>query len=124
MRVISNMVSTYSVGAYPLVLEVSNSCGDTAQLSLWVRYLDKENTVTVNLSRYIVYLQQGQSFDPMSYVTSVTDKNGNVLNSELVQVQGTVDLETAGTYSLVYSYDDGEQSGQTAITLVVAERQA
>ena len=49
IRVISNMVNNYSVGNYPVVLEVSNSCGDTAQITIWVTYLSKENTANVAL---------------------------------------------------------------------------
>ena len=62
VRVISNMVNNYSVGNYPVVLEVSNSCGDTAQITLWVTYESKESTAVVKLHRYIVYVQQGQTF--------------------------------------------------------------
>lgn len=123
VRVISNMVNNFSVGIYPLVLEVSNSCGDTAQISLLVRYVSEDMDVNVNLSRYIVYLEQGEDFDPMHWVSSVTDKDGNALKKEDLEVQGTLDTQTPGTYSLVYSYDDGKQTGQSAITVVVAERQ-
>ena len=123
VRVISNMVNNYSVGIYPLVLEVSNSYGDTAQISLLVRYLSEDMDADVNLSRYIVYLEQGEDFDPMHWVSSVTDKAGGALKKENLEVQGTLDTQTPGTYSLVYSYDDGNQAGQSAITVVVAERQ-
>lgn len=121
IRVISNMVNNYSVGNYPVVLEVSNSCGDTAQMTVWVTYLAKENTAAVALSQYIVYHEQGKTFDPKQWVTSVTDRHGAYLSTDNIEVQGNLDVNTPGTYSLVYHYADGKLSGQSTLTVVVTE---
>lgn len=124
IRVVSNMVNNYSVGNYPIVLEVSNSCGDTAQLTLWVSYLSRDNTVSVNLHRYLVYVRQGDSFDPYHWIASVADKNASALDLANIEIQGNLDMNTPGSYQLIYRYDDGQQTGQTALTVVVTERQA
>lgn len=123
VRVISNMVNNYSVGQYPVILEVTNSCGDRAQLSLWVRYQSKPGNVTVNLHQYVLYLEQGEPFSPVDWVASVFDKNRNPLGEENVEIQGNLDINTPGTYQLVYSYDDGTMTGQSALTVIVTERQ-
>lgn len=123
IRVISNMVNNYTPGNYPVVLEVSNSCGDTAQITLWVTYLTKAPTAAVTLIRHIVYVQQGESFDPQQYLVAVTDLNATHLDQTLVQVQGNLDINTPGCYQLVYTYDDGTLSGQAPLTVVVTERQ-
>jgi len=123
IRVISNMVNNYTPGNYPVVLEVSNSCGDTAQITLWVTYQSKESTATVNLSQYILYLEQGESFEPMQWLASVTDRSANALNQKHVELQGNLDTTTPGCYQLTYSYDDGKLSGQAPLTVVVTERQ-
>ena len=122
IRVVSNMVNNYSVGNYPVVLEVSNSCGDTAQITIWVSYLSKETTATVALGQYIVYHQQGETFEPMQWVTSVTDRHNVSLSTEHIEVQGNLDVNTPGVYSLVYSYADGKLSGQSTLMVVVTER--
>ena len=123
VRVISNMVNNYSVGNYPVVLEVSNSCGDTAQITLWVTYESKESTAIVKLHRYIVYVQQGQTFEPMQWFATVTDRNATALDGEKIEVQGNLDVNKHGCYRLVYSYQDGVLSGYAPLTVVVTERQ-
>ena len=123
IRVISNMVNNYSVGNYPVVLEVSNSCGDTAQITLWVTYESKESTAAVKLHRHIVYVQQGETFDPDQWLASVTDRNAIALDAEKIEIQGNLDVNKPGCYQLVYNYDDGKLSGFAPLTVVVTERQ-
>ena len=123
IRVISNMVNNYSVGNYPVVLEVSKSCGDTAQITLWVTYESKESTAIVKLHRYIVYVQQGQTFEPMQWLATVTDRNATALDAEKIEIQGNLDINKPGCYQLVYSYQDGTLSGYAPMTVVVTERQ-
>lgn len=121
IRVVSNMVNNYSVGNYPVVLEVSNSCGDTAQITIWVTYQSKESTAAVALQQYVVYHKQGETFEPERWIASVTDRQGAHLNLDAVEVQGSLDVNTPGVYSLVYSYSDGKLSGQSTLTVVVTE---
>ena len=123
VRVISNMVNNYSVGNYPVVLEVSNSCGDTAQITLWVSYERKESTANVKLHQYVVYLEQGQTFEPMQWVAAVTDQNTTALDQEKIEIQGNLDVNKPGCYQLTYSYNDGVLSGYAPLTVVVTERQ-
>ena len=121
IRVVSNMVNNYSVGNYPVVLEVSNSCGDTVQITIWVTYQAKESTAAVALQQYVVYQKQGETFEPGRWIASVTDRQGAHLNLDDVEVQGNLDVNTPGVYSLVYSYSDGKLSGQSTLTVVVTE---
>ena len=123
IRVISNMVNNYSVGQYPVVLEVSNSCGDTAQITLWVSYQNKAPTAFIHLYQYIIYITEGDEFDPYRWVTSVTDRDANPLSTKKIEILGNLDINTPGSYQLVYSYNDGKLTGQSALTVVVAERQ-
>ena len=123
IRVISNMVNNYSEGTYPVVLEVSNSCGDTVQITLRVAYFAKARTATVNLRKYIVYVEQGERFNPQRWLTSVTDRDGAVLSKDAVEIQGNLDVNKPGCYQLIYSYDDGRLTGQSPLTVVVTERQ-
>lgn len=123
VRVLSNMVNSYAVGNYPIVLEVSNSCGDTAQITLWVSYLSKESTAVVKLRQYIVYIQQGTEFDPQQLLEMVVDRDGIALDTANVEIQGSLDTNIPGCYQLTYSYDDGKLSGSSPLTVVITERQ-
>lgn len=124
IRIISNMVNNYAEGVYPVILEVSNSCGDTAQLNLWVHYTRTDYNVNIALHQYVVYHPQGEEFNPHQYISSVADKDLNPLNAEEVQIQGNLDVNTPGIYQLVYSYAEGKLAGKSAITVVITERQA
>lgn len=123
IRVLSNMVNNFAAGNYPVVLEVSNSCGDTSQITLWVSYESKESTAVVKLHQYIVYVQQGQAFKPKQWLASVTDRNATALDAKKVEIQGNLDVNKPGCYQLVYSYNDGTRSGDAPLTVVVTERQ-
>lgn len=123
IRVVSNMVNTYAAGVYPVLLEVTNSCGDMSQITLWVSVLDRENSVSIALDEYIVYVEQGGSFDPYSHIRSVTDGNNVSLPKANVQVKGSLDMNTPDTYRLEFVYSDQKGSGQAAMTVVVRSRE-
>ena len=119
IRVISNMVNNFSAGMYPVVLEVSNSCGDTAQVTIWVNYLSKPASAVVRLHQHIVYVQQGEKFTPQQWLAAVTDRNAVALDKANVQIQGNLDVNKPGCYQLVYSYDDGKLTPDAIIKTVV-----
>lgn len=123
IRVISNMVNNYSAGSYPVILEVSNSYGDTSQLMLWVTYLSKASTASVKLHQNIAYVEAGETFDPYRWIASVTDQNSLTLSTSNIEIQGNLDVDTPGFYQLVYNYNDGSRTGQSTLTVVVMERQ-
>lgn len=123
VRVVSNMVNNFSAGNYPVVLEVSNSCGDTEQITLWVTYESQESTAVVKLHRNIVYVQQGQKFEPMQWLAAVTDRSATALDTKKIEIQGNLDVNKPGCYQLTYSYNDGTLSGYAPLTVVVTERQ-
>ena len=123
VRVISNTVNNFSAGNYPVVLEASNSCGDTAQITLWVTFDSKESTAVVKLHQYIVYVEQGQTFEPMQWLATVTDRNATALDGDKIEIQGNLDVNKPGCYQLIYNYQDGKLSGYAPLTVVVTERQ-
>lgn len=121
VKVLYNDVSTSASGVYPVAVEVSNSCGGAAELTLQVTYLSTRPSVTVALRENLVYLEQNAQFDAAQWLVSVTDSEGEELNTGDVTVQGEVDTATPGTYQIVYSYDLEKLSGQAVLTVVVAE---
>lgn len=125
IKVLASNVSNYTAGTYPVLLEASNSFGDTVQVELMVEVRDRNaHNVNIALSGYLVYISQGDSFDPYTLISSVTDTDGVRLSSEGVQVLGAVDTQTPGCYQLIYSYDSDGNQGQTRLTVVVKEEVA
>lgn len=122
VRLVSGSVSNYTSGTYPILLEAYNSYGDTAQLQILVTYLDKsQSTVSILLSDYVDYIEQGSVYDPSAKVLAVTDSQGKTLDKTQVTFTGNLDTSTPGYYPMVYSYSDGVNKGQTCITVVVKE---
>lgn len=120
IKVIASNVSNYTAGIYPVLLEVSNSYGDTVQVELMVEVREKNSyNVSIALTGYLVYLDMGEEFDPYSLISSVTDTAGTRLDTRNVQVLGTVDTQAEGCYQLIYSYDTDGDRGQTRLTVVV-----
>lgn len=124
VKVVSSAVSNYSAGSYPILLEVANSYGDTAQIELCVIYRDKNSArVTITLKDYIAYVEAGSRFDPMASILSVTDGNGAALSKNAITVDGNVDTSQPGCYHLTYSYEANGLQGQSCMTVVVTERE-
>lgn len=124
VRIIENNVSNYSSGIYPITLEVSNSCGDTARIDLKVTYLDNRSTANIKLYKYIVYIKQNESFDPLDRIESITADENISLNENNIDVEGNLDTKTPGDYHLTYKYSDNKYQGQTSITVVVTQEDA
>ena len=123
VRLVSGTVSNYATGEYPIVFEVSNSCGQRSQVEIWVCFTDKASSVRITLKDYIVYTDQGAPFDPYSHIQSVTGADGTDLDKQNITVEGNLDTGTPGCYQLTYTYADGTAQGQTRLTVVVTAQE-
>lgn len=122
IRILSSAVSNYMTGNFPIVLQVSNSCGDTVQVELMVSYVEKaDTTVDIRLKDYILYLDKGAEFDPEAQLDRAVAPGNEAIPFDRIEVGGTLDVNTPGTYHLTYSYADGTSRGQTNLTVVVRE---
>lgn len=125
VKVLASNVSNYTAGTYPVLLEVTNSHGDQAQVELNVVVLETRQTgPQILLSEYLTYVEQGSAFDPYSLILSVEGTGAVELSKNDVSVYGTVDVEEPGCYQLIYSCTNGTQEGKTYLTVVVTEGDA
>ncbi len=125
IKVKSSSVSNYTEGSYPVLLEVTNSYGDTVSVELNVVVSDtREENTEISLDRYLVYIDQGSSFDPHKLISSVKKSGGQELDKKHVSILGSLDTEKPGFYHLVYSYDRSDCHGKTYLTVVVREKEA
>ena len=73
IKVSTDSLQTYYAGLYPVTVEVTNSLGDTASLTLDIEIYDSIlGEPVIQLDRYLVYLDSAADFDPDSYISSVT----------------------------------------------------
>lgn len=122
IKIKASNVSNYTAGAYPVLLEVTNSHGDRQEVELYVIVLDhRETGPRIELKEYLTYVTAGDSFDPYHLVESVTDSKGDSVNRGQVSVLGSVDTDKPGSYQLIFSYDDGKAEGRAYTTVVVRE---
>lgn len=105
-------------GTYTMTVEVTSSLGDTASAALPVHVLGAEHRqVQITLTQGIVYLQQGQSLDPASYIKEVTDASGGTLDPSSISAESGVDVNTPGCYEIHYTAEGG--AGETWLTVIV-----
>lgn len=118
-------------GIHQVRFRVTNSLGDLEELVLpvEVRYSGSHNA-QLHLKDYLIYLKTGASFKPNSYLQEVvhqgtTTKLGRILpNTMSLQVEGSVDTETAGVYAISYTLtgtQDGGWSAYSKLIVVVEE---
>lgn len=112
-------LSTTDAETYTVTLQVTNSMGDTARISLPViQYADTSVHPMVKLSDYLIYLPQGSSFRAQDYLTAVELPEGTGSKSD-VQITGSVDTGTPSTYTVRYTYLYNGVSGSSVLTVVV-----
>ena len=76
----------------------------------------------ITLDEYLVYLEQGASFDAESYLQRVTETiSGTERSRPLseVEIDSAVDTQVPGVYEVTYQYSGETGTGQTILTVVV-----
>ena len=122
-----NNADINGAGTYGVTAQVSNSAGDTCAVPLEISVVEEESTEESGkyypmLSQYIVYVPAGQEIAPLDYLTGFMRGSTEYTLGELpanvvpaaVMVQGAVDYNTPGNYTLEYSYTSPE--GVLAVT--------
>ena len=116
---VSTLAGTENSEIFNVTVQVTNSMGDTAWLTLPVLQLDHDpERPEIQLTEYLIYLEQGAEFDPQDYLKSVIVK-GEAVTDATVQVAGTVDTGKADTYRVTYTYLNGSSVGTAILTVVV-----
>lgn len=119
IRITSQGLSVDVEGVYYLVVQVTNSMGDTQVLELPVVIQNiTETTPEIVLSDYIVYLEVGAEFEPKTYLKKVIDPAGVGYRSK-VEIQSNVDTEKEGVYEVIYSYQGEEDETRVIMTVIV-----
>ena len=108
-------------GDYTITVEVTNSFGDVSQETLPVHVIEpSRQALKISLSDYVIYIRQGEEFDPRSYIESLEDSYGEVLDTGGVQVDSEVDTQTEGCYEVHYeAKNENGLKGETWMTVIV-----
>ncbi|MCR5811595.1 MAG: hypothetical protein K6G34_09505 [Lachnospiraceae bacterium] len=133
-------------GDYPVVLETTNSAGDTSRISVTIEIYDetvRAGLPIIKLKEYVVYLEEGAQWDPQKYLDSVViggseydviaadsetasaPAAGGVIEAGRINATGSVNTKIPGNYEVVYTYEDTENgtgTGSVRLYVVVTER--
>lgn len=90
-------------GDYTITMEVSNSFGDMVSYAFSIHIYERDSqNLSIELTDALVYVDRGDSFDPLDYIRSISDYSGQTYDPELLQVTSTVDTATPGIYEVHY----------------------
>lgn len=121
IRIVSQNISTQYEGTYHVEVQVTNSLGDTATLPLKVIMSNQATPQLIFLTQYIVYLQEGASFQPEDYIQSVRNPDFTDADPDQLTIQSSVDTQSPGIYDVLYTYTADTQTYQAYLTVVVGE---
>ncbi len=115
IRVSALDISSTIEGTYYISVQVVNSMGDTAKLTLPVILRSAASSAPeIALSSYLVYLESGSAFNAADYISSVS--GGSAAE---VGISGSVDTAQPGTYHVSYSCSNSGGTGTAILTVVV-----
>lgn len=123
--------SVAAAGRHTVLFRVTNSLGDTVELTLPVEVYTERYNAELTLTDYLVYLRTGDEFDYMDYLDAftvrddVTDLNGRFPTGITLRVMGYADTDTPGVYTISYTVTQEQGSleyvGYTQLVVVVEE---
>lgn len=123
--------SVSSVGLHSVCFRVTNSLGDTVELTLPVEVYTERYNAQLTLKQYLVYIKAGEEFEYMDYLDTFTVRddtirlNGRIPAGVVLRAMGYVDTDTPGVYALTMTMTQEQGSldyvGCTQLVVVVEE---
>ena len=118
-----SMTSEYIISNYSV--QVTNSCGEVAELKLPVKTslsgTSSNNTyLEITLSEYLTYTSLGSTLDLSSFITGVSYRGEAVAASD-VTISTDLDTSKAGVYTATYSLTRDEATATCDLIIVVEE---
>ena len=123
LKLESSNVPDNTTGVYEIELSATNNFGDSIYaripLNIVVYSVDAPK---IGLTEYLVYTKAGAAFDPLAYVESVQDREGQSISKDEIKVISQVDLSKPGGGQICYEVTDQRGVvGVTYLTVIVEE---
>lgn len=116
---VSALQATSDPDVWTAGVQVTNSMGDTTRLELpIIIHTGLVVRPQVELTQYLVYLEQGDAFLPEDYLSGVQTPIGPGKNADVI-ISGQADTSVPGTYYIYYRYPYGVTTGLSVLTVVV-----
>ncbi len=123
VKVISTDISNVE-GRYPLNIKVSNSMGDTTDITIDAIIVPEEMfDVRVKLNEYLIYTSVGKEIDYAANIKDISNKTDTKYKTSDIKVDSAgVDIATPGVYDAYYRIYDGENEiTMTRLVVIVTE---
>ena len=126
IRLSSSNVYNNSPGQYPILIQVTNSTGDTStvRLTVTVKNYTARDPV-IRLDDYLIYIDSDTRLDPESlreHILSVRESaDGAAVDPSLVEISGEIDYTKPGCNDITFSYINGDGLDYSVILTVVRE---
>ncbi|WP_338029140.1 immunoglobulin-like domain-containing protein [Fructobacillus americanaquae] len=119
---VTGTVNPNQVGTYPLTYSYTDGRGNTYTKTTEVDVVPSQATIVTKDETIIAGPQSHWS--TQDTLTKATDENGQPISAIQVSVAGQVQPSTVGTYTITYSYTDGQGNvvTQPATVTVVASQ--
>ena len=102
-------------GTHNLEYSVTDSTGVTTYLHTVADFYDPDKEIySIELSRYIVYVEKGSSFNPMDYYVGSSSGGSPEIESD-------VNTYEEGVYNVKYTVGGGDAVGVSRLIVVVTE---
>ena len=121
VRMVNRNVVFSVPGDYAMDVEVTNSFGDLAELTLPVHIIEpSELRLTIDLTQPLVYVARGSAFAPAEYLAGVQRMDGTQMSKNIVGISSNVDTSQPGCYEVKYTAQSkAGDRGVTWLTVVV-----
>ena len=108
------------LGTYTVKAEVSNSKGDQINITLPLLVEDRSiNAPSIELSKYLIYVDKGTKINPRKYVVSAKDSYENDV-SQTLYMENNYNSKQEGVYSFhYYATDQLGRRGHSVLIVVV-----
>lgn len=117
---VSTLEPTNNSEVFHVSIQVSNSVGDTATVTLPVMMLTSNPLrPEIHLTKSLVYVDQGSEFTSSAYLRSLRVPGVQQPSITDVTVENEVDTDTPGTYYVTYTYSANNCTGTAILTVVV-----
>ncbi len=126
MRLSSSSLSNADPGEYPITIQVTNSTGDTALVTLTVTIANHTSQhPVIYLDQYLIYIDTKTKLDIESlrdHIVSVRDSaHGATVDPSEVEITGEINYKVRGSNNITFSYTNEAGLTYSVILTVVRE---
>ena len=104
---VTGSVNVNKAGTYPVTYTVTDKSGNVSSVKRKVTVIDKVSPVFSGIKD--LQINFGEDFNPLTGISASDNSDGDITSA--IQINGSVNVNKAGSYSLTYSVTD--QSGNT-----------